>query len=36
VSDEDFGDTWDWFQDVPQLYQRTAAEGRYVLFTADQ
>jgi Domain of unknown function (DUF1877) len=36
VGDEDFGYTWNWFQDVRQLYQRAAAEGRYVPFTADQ
>jgi hypothetical protein len=36
VGDEDFGYTWDWFQDVRRLYGRAAAEGRYVLFTADQ
>lgn len=36
VGDQHFGYTWDRFQHVRQLYQRAAAEGRYVLFTADQ
>lgn len=36
VSEEDFGYTWKWFQNVRDLYQRAASEGRYVLFTADQ
>ena len=34
--DEDFRYTWDWFQDVRDLYTRAAQEGRFVLFTADQ
>jgi hypothetical protein len=36
LSEEDFGCTWEWFQGVRELYQRAAAEGRFVLFTADQ
>lgn len=36
LTDEDFDYTWDWFQNVRQLFQRAASEGRYVLFTADQ
>jgi hypothetical protein len=36
LSEEDFGFTWDWFQNVRQLYARAAAENRFVLFTADQ
>lgn len=36
MGDEDFDYTWHWFQGVRKLYQRAAAEGRYVLFTADQ
>jgi len=36
VGDEDFGYTWDRFQDERRLYQRAAAEDRHVLFTADQ
>jgi len=36
LDDEDFAYTWSWFQDVRDLYRRAAAEGRYVLFTADQ
>jgi hypothetical protein len=35
-SDDDFSYTWEWFQNVRQLYSRAASEGRYVLFTADQ
>ncbi len=36
LSDEDFGYTWEWFQNVRELYLRAAKEHRYVLFTADQ
>ena len=36
VTEEDFGYTWEWFQNVRELYQRAAGEGRFVLFTADQ
>jgi hypothetical protein len=36
LSEEDFGYTWEWFQEVRSLYRRAADEGRYVLFTADQ
>ena len=36
LTDEDFGYTWDWFQGVREFWLRAAAEGRYVLFTADQ
>ena len=36
LSEEDLAYTWDWFQSVRDLYLRAAAEGRYVLFTADQ
>ena len=36
VTEEDFTYTWDWFQNVRELYQRAASEGRFVLFTADQ
>jgi hypothetical protein len=36
LTEEDFGYTWDWFQGVRELYQRAAAEGRFVLFTVDQ
>jgi hypothetical protein len=35
-SDEDFEYTWEWFGGVVALYQKAAAEGRYVLFTVDQ
>lgn len=36
VSDEDFEYTWGWFAGVRDLYIKAAAEGRFVLFTADQ
>ena len=36
LSDEDFRYTWDWFQDVRELYTRAAQQGRFVLFSADQ
>ncbi len=36
LSDEDFQYTWDWFQGVVEFYQRAAAAGHSVLFTADQ
>ena len=36
LSEEDLAYTWEWFQSVRDLYLRAAAEGRYVLFTADQ
>ena len=36
VTEEDFAYTWEWFQNVRELYQRAASEGRFVLFTADQ
>lgn len=36
LTDEDFQDTWEWFQGVRALYQTAASEGRHVLFTVDQ
>jgi hypothetical protein len=36
LSEEDFDYTWEWFQNVRDLFGRAAAEQRYVLFTADQ
>lgn len=36
VDEQDFGYTWEWFQNVRRLYGVAAAEGRYVLFTASQ
>jgi hypothetical protein len=36
LSEEDLGYTWQWFQNVKELYSRAAKENRYVLFTADQ
>lgn len=36
LDDEDFGYTWEWFQRVRELFATAAAEGRHVLFSADQ
>jgi hypothetical protein len=36
LSDEDFRYTWDYFQEVRELYTKAAKAGRFVLFTADQ
>src|SRR5262245_7498003 len=36
LSDEDYQYTWGWFQEVRDLYQRAARDGRCVLFTVDQ
>ena len=36
LTGEDFEYTWEWFQNVRQLYERAAANNRFVLFTADQ
>jgi hypothetical protein len=35
-SQEDFEYTWGWFQEVRDLWSRTAAAGRAVIFTVDQ
>lgn len=36
LGDEDFSYTWENFQAVREFYTRAAADGRFVLFTADQ
>src|SRR5262249_29548503 len=36
LTDEDFCYTWEWFQGVRELFRRASANGRSVLFTADQ
>ena len=36
LDDEDFEYTWQWLQEVRRLYATAAAQGRHVLFTADQ
>lgn len=36
IGEEDFAYTWEWFQGVRDLYVAAAAQGRHVLFTADQ
>ena len=35
LGDEDFTDTWEWFQGVRALYQTAAHSGRAVIFTVD-
>jgi hypothetical protein len=36
IGDEDFEYTWDWFQGLPDLFERAAHAGRAVIFTVDQ
>lgn len=36
VSEEDFGATWDWFQELPDFYAKAAKAKRSVMFTVDQ
>ena len=36
LSEEDFGYTWEWFQNVRRPFLNAANECRYVLFTASQ
>jgi len=36
LSDEDFGYTWYWFQQVRDFYRQAAAANRAVIFTVDQ
>jgi hypothetical protein len=36
MSEEDFGYTWKYFQEVRDFWLRAAAESRCVLFAADQ
>lgn len=36
LSEEDFSYTWNYYSGVREFYQRAAAAGRVVLFTADQ
>lgn len=36
LSDRDFEYTWTWFEKLVGFYERAAAAGRFVLFTADQ
>jgi hypothetical protein len=36
LSEEDYQYTWGWFQNVRDLYQRAARDGRCVLFEVDQ
>jgi len=36
ISEEDFEYTWDWFSGLPEFVDRTAREGRSLIFTVDQ
>jgi hypothetical protein len=36
IGDEDFEYTWNWFQGLPELFERAARAGRAVVFTVDQ
>jgi hypothetical protein len=36
IGDEDFEYTWNWFQGLPQLFDRAARAGRAVVFSVDQ
>ncbi len=35
IDEQDFGDTWRWFQHVAALFRKAAAHGRAVVFTVD-
>ena len=36
MGDDDFEYTWDWFQGLPDLFERAAHSGRAVVFAVDQ
>ena len=36
LSEEDLGYTWEWLQNVREVFSRAASERRYVLFTVEQ
>jgi Domain of unknown function (DUF1877) len=36
LGEDDFHYTWDWFENVRELYLRASIHGRAVVFTADQ
>ena len=36
VDKEDFEDTWEWFEESKEFWQKAAQENRSVLFTVDQ
>jgi hypothetical protein len=36
LTEEDYGYTWSWFEELREFYFRAATGTRYVLFTADQ
>lgn len=36
LTEQDFGYTWEWLQNVRRLYEKAASENRFVLFTASQ
>jgi hypothetical protein len=35
IGDQDFGYTWDWFENVRELFLRASINGRSVIFTVD-
>jgi hypothetical protein len=36
LSDEDFADTWGWFEEIRDFYRQAAAANRAVSSTVDQ
>lgn len=36
IGKEDFEYTWEWFKDLPSLYEKAAQDGRAILFSVDQ
>jgi Domain of unknown function (DUF1877) len=36
LNEQDFEYTWDWYEAVREFYEKTAAEGRWSIFTVDQ
>lgn len=36
IGEEDFEYTWEWFKELPSLYEKAAQNGRGVLFSVDQ
>jgi hypothetical protein len=35
LSEDDFQYTWEWFEEVRQLYEKASTENRAVIFTVD-
>jgi len=36
IGDDDFEYTWEWFKDLPALYEKAASQNRAMLFSVDQ